>query len=78
MTAQEQGMCAISQIVRQLTPPALDFVVLIYKPDGEVKMSSIGCSRHGKTDRQQYERMREAAQEFLGRKPDAQFAAEQN
>ena len=59
-------------------PPALDFVVLIFKPDGEIKLSSCGCSRRGKTSRQQYERMREAAQQFLALKPDPQFNAEEN
>lgn len=78
MTAQEQGMNMVAAACRQIVPPALDFVVLIYNPDGEIKLSSVECSRRGKTSRQQYERMREAAKQFLALKADPQFNAEEN
>jgi hypothetical protein len=34
MTAQEKGMMMVGQAVRQLVPPQLDFVVIVYPPDG--------------------------------------------
>jgi hypothetical protein len=41
MTAQERGMTAIAAVVRQMTPPQLEAVILFYPPDAPRKMSSI-------------------------------------
>ncbi len=41
MTAQERGMTAIAAVVRQMTPPQLEAVILFYPPQRPEQMSSI-------------------------------------
>lgn len=36
MTAQEQGLFEIAETVRAMTPPGLDFVVILYPKAGPV------------------------------------------
>lgn len=78
MTNQEKGMAILVEVARQIVPPTLDFAIIIYRPDGEICMSSAITKRHGKTDQQQFERAKEAAQAFLTEKPRAEFNAQKN
>lgn len=37
MTAQERGMAMLGSIARQIVPPHLDFVVIVYPRDGALR-----------------------------------------
>jgi hypothetical protein len=78
MTAQEQGLRELVTIARAIVPPTLEFVVLIYKPTGELCMTSVMYPHPTMTPTQQYERAKVAAQAFLTDKPHPSFNSEKN
>lgn len=73
MSAQEQGLAMLVNACRSIVPPQLDFVVMIFKPEGPVCLSSCMFPSKTKTPREQYVRAREAAQAFLTEKTHASF-----
>jgi hypothetical protein len=73
MTAQEQGLAILVSAARQIVPPQLDFVVIVFRPDGPIRMSSAMYQSPGKTPKEQYERAKEAARAFLTEPPHPSF-----
>jgi hypothetical protein len=73
MTAQEQGLAIIATAVRQIVPPALDFVVIVFHPGMPTRISSVLYPDDTRTPLQQYEAAKEAAQAFITHKPHASF-----
>lgn len=78
MTAQEQGLAILVQVAREIVPPPLDFVIIVYRADGSLDMSSVTVRRHGKTSQQSFERAKEAATAFITEPPRASFHADKN
>ena len=76
-SAQLQALHDIVCLTRQIVPPTLDFVVLLFAPDGtEIRLTSaMFPSLNGKTELEQYNRAKVAAQAFIDQKPDLDFAA---
>jgi hypothetical protein len=73
-TARLQGLKQIVGITRQIVPPQLDFVVLIFRPTGEqIALDSVMFPDPTRTPVQQYERAKLACKEFIEAKPTASF-----
>lgn len=69
VNAVQEGMSKLASACRVIVPPALDFVVIVYAPDGEMKISSAMTGRHGYTNDQLFARARKAAEAFLTHQP---------
>lgn len=73
MTAQEIGLKMLTREVREIVPPQLDFVVLVYRPTGDLGLSATFFLRDGQTPDEMLARAREAAKGFIEQKPIASF-----
>lgn len=73
MSVQLQGLTQLVTAARLIVPPQLDFVILVYMPDGELKLTSVMYPVADKTPLQQFERAKEAARAFLETKPHPSF-----
>jgi hypothetical protein len=73
MTAQEKGLIAIAGVVRQMVPPQLDFVVICYMPEGELKISSSMSIRANWENSAGLARAREACKAFIENDPREDF-----
>lgn len=76
MTAQEQGLNILVQYARAIIPPQLDFLIIIYRPDGPIALTSVmHPSLVGKSEQDQYERSLEAAKAYISTPPREDFTA---
>lgn len=78
MSAQEAGLGLLVTAARQIVPPQLDFVVLVYRPEGPIGLASALYPSASKTPIEQYERAKEAARAFIEQKPHPSFNSEKN
>lgn len=73
MSAQQEGMIKLAKVCRAIIPPQLDFVVVIYRPQGPIAMASCMARLPYQDPAQALARAREAAQAFIDEKPQPSF-----
>lgn len=78
-TAQEQGLALACGVLRQVVPPQLDFLLLVYRPNGELGLSSVmHPSITGQSIAEQYQRSLQAAKTYIDTPPRDDFKARAN